>query len=194
MVSPQHGDQTLRHLSTGSWLSGVWLHGGRTLLRLLLGVGRLGDGRRRPHQPDFIAALEHPSHTDVQGHVGAGPCSVTECRGRHGLSPSVFRGGSGHVVELDFPANALLVGLHGDHFAGEPLLVDAYFNQQTLIWWQLRDSFISELYFSRCVSHIKAQQAVISPFWAFLVSFSGSCWGFGGFSFFSFFTGTFKNK
>lgn len=66
-VSPQHGNQAVRHLPAGSWLRGVRLHGCQALLRLLLGVGGLTHWRRRPHEPHLIAAFEHPSHTQIQG-------------------------------------------------------------------------------------------------------------------------------
>lgn len=58
--SPQHSDQAVGHLSTGSRLGGVWLHGCWTFLSLLLGVRRLRDRRWRPHQSDFIATLKNP--------------------------------------------------------------------------------------------------------------------------------------
>lgn len=61
MNSPQHGDETVSDLPTGSWLGGVGLHGCRPLLALLLGVRCLRDWRWRPHQPDVVTALEHPS-------------------------------------------------------------------------------------------------------------------------------------
>lgn len=133
-VSPQHGDQAVCHFSAGSWLCGVRLHGCMALLRLLLGVGGLAHWRRRPHEPHFITALKHPSHTHI--HTGEVRRSVG-CDGtttRQAVVPSVFGSGSRHVIKLDLPANALFVGLHGDDFTGEPLFVDAHFHQQTLIW------------------------------------------------------------
>lgn len=54
-------------------------------------------------------------------------------RQRRGILPSVFRGGSRHVVKLYFPANTLFIRLNGNDFACVPLLVNTHFNQQTLI-------------------------------------------------------------
>lgn len=61
---------------------------------------------------------------------------------RNSTLPSVLRCGSGYIIELHFPANALFIGLHGDDFAGVPLLVDTHFHQQTFICEKVNPKYL----------------------------------------------------
>lgn len=61
---------------------------------------------------------------------------------RNSILPSVLRCGSGYIIKLHFPANALFIGLHSDDFAGVPLLVDAHFHQQTFICKKVNPKYL----------------------------------------------------
>ena len=112
LTLPHHGDQALGHLSTGSWLGGVWLHGGGAFLwlRPLLCVWGLCDWGRGPHQPHILAAFKHPAttHTPMSAKDKMDKTHKYLHTGRV-TSPAVFRRGPGYVVKLHLPAHALFV-------------------------------------------------------------------------------------
>lgn len=96
------------------------------------------------------------------------------------ILPSIFRGGSRYVVKFNFPTNTLFIRLHGDDFACIPLLIDTYFNQQTFIW-RRKCKGKKKIIFQVLYAIHNSIRWIISPFWAFLLSFSGSCcWDLSG--------------
>lgn len=119
--------------SVSCWVSGVW---------------EIGDGGRISRTSSLpLNTLYREIHTCIRFEspaMSSKTCSEsnihTDC-----ILPSIFRGGPRYVVKFNFPANTLFIRLNGDDFARIPLLIDTYFDQQTLIW-RRKYSFSSSVF------------------------------------------------